>query len=259
MNTDKTFFICTTPRTGSSLLCDLLMRSCPELGTIRECFGSWLNGNFGFRENLRSWLDIAESDICACWDKMCAAFSGKTGYFGVKVMFHQVGFLQRLLDIKGLSLNEFNLLRLERRDKLRQAISWYKMKETGYKAFSDIPAAGAKQVDLSFEDLEQTLLDIYNDEYGWKLVFDSYGIKPKTIYYEDFMSQSNQAAVMQEVIDCLSLPCDWSDDRERSLLDTHYRVQSDDWNDLAYDAFTSRVLERGEIDESLLREQSRQR
>ena len=138
----RSYILCTSPRSGSTLLCGLLAAT-----------GRAGNPDSHFHEpSLAQWLEdynLAPGSFAAERDALAAVFdaartrgSGDTGLFGLRLQRHSFGFFLRKLDVlhPGLACDrdriraafgETLFLHLTRSDKLAQAISYVKAGQTG--------------------------------------------------------------------------------------------------------------------------------
>lgn len=197
MSTLNSYFICATPRTGSTLLCSLLKSSgvagYPESYFRIEDKAKWAN----------SWgITFSDKEIPYCQNFLQACRkNGQTpnGVYGARIMW---GSMEELIESITYALdlpqeNDVSILQqffgnsrfiyLKRKDFVPQAVSRYKAEQT------DIWHITGQSTSISVEDkLEYSYEDIkkYVDEAKahnekWQAWFDLNGIAPYIIYYED--------------------------------------------------------------------------
>ncbi len=131
------FVVCSVPRSGSSLLCELLaltgLAGAPseffDHGLMNQFSAVWGTGTFG--------------------DYMAALLSKKTspnGVFGVKTHHHQLEYALRHTDFIDALPNP-RFIYIKRHDHLRQAVSWMRAEQTGLWASDHRSSGGQPQFD----------------------------------------------------------------------------------------------------------------
>ncbi|MFE9597373.1 Stf0 family sulfotransferase [Streptomyces hokutonensis] len=197
-----TYFICATPRTGSSLLLGLL-DSTGVAGHPQAYFRSpdevaWAE-RWGIPHASQRALDYGEFVRAA----LAAGRTGN-GVFGAKLMWGTHAELTTRLarlhpdlagDELGLLEREFGtrirFVHLRRDDILAQAVSWLRAEQTGVWFVGgkgeigggQDPARGEPRFDP--EAVTGILRTIEEHNAGWERWFESYGIQPHRIRYED--------------------------------------------------------------------------
>jgi len=188
----KTIFICSLPRTGSTLL-SADMRSTHSLGEPREYFHPNKYGKF-----VDQW-DLPTNDL----DAYIAALKKRTvsdnGVIAIKLFMGHLKWLRKqgMLDGNQGNLTELSdrfggaiVVKLQRRDKLRQAISLVKARQSGQWG-----SKGKSKVAPEFSDdqLSKAIVEIVRFESLWEREFQTAGITPSlTITYEDFTAARNE-------------------------------------------------------------------
>ena len=173
----KTIFICTLPRTGSSLLA-ADMRSTNSLGAPREYF----NQN-RYKKLIEKW-DVPANDL----DTYIAALRKHTGsdngVLAIKLMVRHLTWLrnQGMLTGNGGNLAELSdrfggalVIKLLRRDKLRQSISLVKARQTGKWGVKRQAKGKSK---FSDDQLSKAIVDIVRWEALWEREFKASAIQP---------------------------------------------------------------------------------
>src|SRR4051812_30708315 len=120
--TTLSYVVCALPRSGSSLLCELLFET-GLAGAPAEYFDAQQMGRFSERWNAR--------DFGAYLRALLERKTGPNGVFGFKAQFFQLAeaFPDGELDAAFPSLR---YVYITRRDRLRQAISWARAVQTGW-------------------------------------------------------------------------------------------------------------------------------
>lgn len=163
------YVICSTPRTGSYFLCDLL-RSTGCLGRPHEYFGGPAMRRIGWPDYP---LDLA-GQVAAVLRDGCTA----NGVFGAKLFAAQFERHGRKLFDK---LGDPMLIFLEREDVLGQAISFTRAAQT------DVYFAGDLQEEVPGFDaalIRDYLEQILRWNASWQLYFARSGIVPLRLSYE---------------------------------------------------------------------------
>jgi trehalose 2-sulfotransferase len=175
------YMVCSVPRSGSSLLCDVLAGT--ELaGAPTEYFD--LNQMEAFS---REW------GVSGTGDYVQAMFARKTspnGVFGVKAHFHQLGDVLGHHDIDAV-FPDLRLVYVRRRDHVRQAVSWSRATQTGQWA-SDHPA-GSVEPRFDAREIATLVERIEREERGWEDLFEHLGRQPLRIDYEELAPDAGLA------------------------------------------------------------------
>jgi LPS sulfotransferase NodH len=188
---EKSYIICSTPRTGSFLLCESLIRT-DVAGGPGEYF--WMGNEEGFRSRwgVTTYADYVQAAI--------RQGSTSNGVFGVKIMH---GYLEdvakkisTLEQFKGRELRpdqmfselfpNLHYIWITRRDKVRQAISWYKAGTTGIWAWDKDEPPHLDIVPIyDFNMIESNIRLITMQEALWNEFFRTAGVTPLSVVYED--------------------------------------------------------------------------
>ena len=213
------YVICTTPRSGSTLLCRLLAATGragnPDSYFHQPSLHSWLADFSLTPDAFASDREAAAAVFAAAWAKGEAG----TGMFGLRLQRASFAFFieqaallypEAATDAARISacFGETHFIHLTRRDKLAQAISMVKAEQTGlwHKAAdgSELerlappgpPAYDARRIAEKVETL--TALDA-----EWPIWFAREGIEPLTLAYEDLAA--NPQGALGQVLAALGL------------------------------------------------------
>ncbi|MFR9774879.1 Stf0 family sulfotransferase [Micromonospora sp. MS34] len=202
------YFICATPRTGSSLLCGLLA-STGVAGRPEAYFRVPDEASWATRWGLAA--DWSYDDYVGA-----ALAAGRTGngVFGAKLMW---GTLDRVVEgLAGghpeLAGADDALLRrafgrtafvhLRRDDVLAQAVSWLRAEQTGVWYVGDAGATGrAPRYDPG--GVDELLRTIEAHQAAWDEWFTAYRITPHRVRYEDLAA--DPTGVTLGILDALDL------------------------------------------------------
>lgn len=233
----KSVFICTLPRTGSSLLA-ADMRSTKALGSPREFFLP--NRYEKFTE---SW-GVPQGDLDGYIKELHAKTASPNGVVAVKLMVRHLDFLtqQGMLPSEPGRLRNLTqhfgdvvIIKLLRKDKLRQAISLTKAQQTGkWGALKEQRAEPFYDRDA----LIANLVRIVEAEAMWERELEASELPPAiSIYYED-VSLAREELLLR-IAELLELPeaAQIVANRNRGMV--KLERQSDELTEDWYDRFIS--------------------
>ena len=221
MPISRAYALCGVQRCGSTPLCRALTRT-GVAGDPQEYFWNW-------REAVATdfsgdaWVHWAETpwareDSIGGWERFARELklqkSSPNGVFGVQIM---AAYLDELLthlralsndsassdvELIGRWLPDCRYIRIVRRDKVRQAVSWAIADQTGiYNSIWPLPPRREPAFDPRM--IDDRLERILRDEYRWDRFFSDHGIQPLTLFYENFMGDFGRA--VREVLDYLEI------------------------------------------------------
>lgn len=215
----KSYIICATPRTGSTLLCDLLastgVSGKPDSYFMGEMDPAW-------RVDLGMPTSGNRQDPSFCAAELAAATAAGTGgteIFGLRLMKADLAALCALIDRvhPGLDTDRQRLkaafgdvlyIHLSREDKLAQAVSMVKAEQTGlWHAAPDgreierlTPPADPV---FDFDRIAAKLADLESHDAAWSEWFQQQGIDPLHIGYESL--SKNPADYVTQICDTLGV------------------------------------------------------
>ncbi len=213
------YVICTSPRSGSTLLCKLLAKTGvagnPDSYFHRPSISAWLD-DF----DLTPDASISERDVLdTVFQAAIAEGSLKTGMFGLRLQRHSFDFFARKLAVlhEGFSndahrfhaaFGRTSFIHLSRRDKVEQAVSYVKAHQTGLWHMapdgSELerlapprqPIYDADKIRAEFDQLTAYDRD-------WESWFETEEIEPLRITYETL--SGDPMATLRRVLDHLGL------------------------------------------------------
>ena len=211
MESKISYVICAVQRSGSFLLCEAL-KNTGLAGFPEEYF---LNGE--------GWEDspgAREYGVSSRSDYLNLVFEQGTssnGVFGTKVMwnyFHtMLNSLRELPEYKDLDPPQLmaslfpnvHYIWIVRRDKVRQAVSWARAGQTDvyavHKGETPIPK---REPTFDFEFVDQLHNLVLVGEAGWQNFFESCGVKPFKVEYEELVEAYEPTAL--RILDYLNVP-----------------------------------------------------
>ncbi|HEX9644759.1 MAG TPA: Stf0 family sulfotransferase [Acidimicrobiia bacterium] len=192
----KTIFICTIPRTGSSLL-SADMRTTVALGEPREYFNPNRMGRL-----IERW-QLEAGDLDAYVTEMKKRTASPNGIIAVKIMVSQLirlereGLLRpegkgrlRALAAKFGTEDDTLVIQLLRRDKLRQAISLMKARQTGQWG---VLRKALRKPTYDREEVAGIIVELVVWETQWQREFAASGLQPAIdLVYEDLPSRRDE-------------------------------------------------------------------
>ncbi len=190
---ERSFFICSTPRTGSTMLGNLLADT-GLVGRAGEYFGEF------FRRDVVPGLSRGRFD-----DYLvdCTRHARGTGTLGIKLHWDQVEVFLYLLRLRR-GLGEANdreviervfprpsCVAMTRKDTLAQAVSWWKAITTG-RWTDGRPATGEPRFDP--DGIEGRLRAIARENGAWRRWFEENGVDPLRLTYEELVADPTATA-----------------------------------------------------------------
>jgi LPS sulfotransferase NodH len=196
----NSYIICGTPRTGSTLLCDLLEKT-GRAGLPDSFYGRAFRDEWAKEWGLpgRDKMDAAAYEKVYL-DAAIARGKGETPVFGLRLMRENVEDLSMALNLvyPGFATDVARFERafgavlyihLSRADKLAQAVSYIKARQTGLwhvapdgKEIERLGAPGESRYDFRQIEAEVEKLEAYDA--GWETWFAEQGIIPHRVGYE---------------------------------------------------------------------------
>jgi len=177
---ERGYMICATPRCGSNFLCQLLA-STGALGNPREYFNA---------DGRRRYDDPAfPKDPREQLKQVLTTGRTANGIYAVKMHYSQTAALKQIVDpIRDLPHLRFIVL--ERRDALRQAVSWSRALQTGQLRATDT----ARQAAIYDQrQIRQSLLWLMEERAGWEKTLRSLKARPLLLRYEAIMDDPQRA------------------------------------------------------------------
>ncbi len=199
----RTFFVCSTPRTGSTMLCELLAGT-GLVGRADEYFGE------DFRREVVPGLTRRGFDDYLVG---LAAHSRGTGTLGIKLHWDQVEVFLHLLrlrrGLRGASDREVleavfpgpSFVWMRRGDRVGQAVSWWKAMTTG-KWIDGRPVAGEPRFDV--DGIATRVRRIEQHDEAWRRWFEANGVEPLQLVYEELAA--DPTAAVRAVLGAAGVP-----------------------------------------------------
>ena len=200
MSKCDSYVICTSPRSGSTLLCKLLARTSvagnPDSYFHRPSISAWLEDL-----DLTPEPSMSERDVLATvFQAAIAEGSLETGMFGLRLQRDSFDFFTEKLAVlhPGLSsdverfhaaFGRTSFVYLMRQDKVEQAISLVKAQQTGlwHRAPDGTELerlAPPQEPNYDGDELRSQFNRLTSNERNWERWFETENIKPLRITYE---------------------------------------------------------------------------
>lgn len=211
-----TYIVCATPRSGSHLLAEAFQVS-GMAGKPDEYF---ITNKQGQLQNEQG--NIAEiygkKTLEAFHELVLSLGSTPNGVFGIIIQWDYLHHILRNfrslpqyanLDDKALLDELFDkpkFIWLQRRNKIRQAISWIKARQTGvWKVQAEKSNNPQQKPELRYDYflIEQNIKRFENAEKGWATFFQTNQIDPLVVVYEELAQNFEQTAL--NLLDFLNL------------------------------------------------------
>ncbi|MVO15892.1 Stf0 family sulfotransferase [Parasedimentitalea huanghaiensis] len=206
----KSYVICTSPRSGSTLLCKMLGNTgnagVPGSHFHEPSLSKWLS-DYGLDPDNYS---TQQETLQAVFASAIERGKGETDVFGLRLQRHSFGFFMRQLAVllPETTLEKERLssafgttlfIHLSRENKLDQAISYVKATQTGlWHAAPDGTElerlSEPKEPNYNAQAISKVLSDFVAMDCDWKTWFDTQQIEPLKITYED-LSHDPQATL----------------------------------------------------------------
>ena len=213
------YIICTSPRSGSTLLCRLLKATGrsgnPNSYFHRPSLSQWLDAHDLSAQNYETDLDA----LHAIFQTAINTGKADTDLFGLRLQRHSFAFfteqLERLYpdassdkDRLKEAFGAILYIYLNRGDKLDQAISIVKAKQTGLwhknADGSELERlAPHQEPQYDHEALQKQLTELTQFHNEWEDWFEAQGIEPHRITYDDL--SANPQGSLAEILDLLGL------------------------------------------------------
>ena len=211
------YLVCATPRSGSTLLCELL-RATGVAGTPMEHFETLRHS--GLPRQPREYFDgvedravldllpalretaLEEPDPRSWWKGVLAAGSSPNGVWGGKLMWGhtedlvgRAAALTRRDDLRGVLdelLGDLHFVHVSRPDTVAQAVSLWKAVQT--EEWRDGNGAESAEPVYSFAGLDHLRRQLEDQDRAWQTWFAQEGIAPLTIGYDELDADPRAAA-----------------------------------------------------------------
>jgi LPS sulfotransferase NodH len=189
------YLVCALPRSGSSLLCELLFGT-GQAGAPAEYFDPATMDRFRDRWEAESLA----SYVTALRERR----TGPNGVFGMKAHFFQLAETFRDGDLES-RFPGLRYVYISRRDRLRQAISWARAIQTNRWAWTEEAATAADPAPIFRRpQVDRLLAGIAERERRWEAFFIGCDAEPLRVTYEELVEAP--AVTVAAVLRHLGIP-----------------------------------------------------
>lgn len=220
------YIICGTPRTGSTLLCNLLA-STKAAGHPDSFYGRKFMPAWAAEWHLPDATSMSERAYAIAYlDAAIKAGKGGTQIFGLRLMRENLDELSAILDLihPGLASDTARFetafghilyIHLLRQDKLGQAISLVKAEQTGLWHVAPDGTeierlAPPQEPQYDFARLKEEVAKLEAYDLAWHAWFEEQGIAPLSIGYESLAT--DPAAMLIRICTALGVPAPDAED-----------------------------------------------
>ena len=180
------YMICSQPRSGSSLLCELLANTL-HAGMPAE----YLRPDRVTMLKRRWGVETLDEYLRALVERK----TSPNGVFGLKAHWGQYAAIQADPDQAAVFAGRFPDLRfihVRREDHLRQAVSLVRALQTG--SWSTVTGPETAPAVFDREDIARKMARVQQDEAAWEQLFERTGIASHRIAYEELANAPEQTA-----------------------------------------------------------------
>jgi LPS sulfotransferase NodH len=177
------YLICSVPRSGSNLLCELLFAT-GVAGVPTELFHP------DFMRVLKERWELGPDDDYVRF--LLARKTGPNGVFGAKANWGQYEEFFGDTDPRGL-FPDLRLVYTRRDDHLRQAISWVRALQSMRWVSTSARPRQERAVRFDRAHIARLLGRIEREEQAWNELFGRLGAEPLTVVYEDLVADHETA------------------------------------------------------------------
>lgn len=210
-NTPRFYWVCATTRSGSSLLCEAL-RNTGLAGYPEEYFHT---------DEESGWFDrFGAATFAEYWAALCTQCVTPNNVFGAKNTMGGGYFQHFIANLRTLNPAYAALpvpklvdavspgLRyvwITRRNKVRQAVSWWKAVQTNQwrQIHPDAPPTDAVP-EFKFDAIDHLVQEVVMREASWQEYFAACGAVPYVVVYEELVNAYEETA--RAILDFLEIP-----------------------------------------------------
>ena len=178
------FVVCAVPRSGSSLLCELLCLT-GLAGAPTEFFDPELMAKFREAWAVRTLDEYVQA--------LVAKKTTPNGVFGFKAHYHQLANAFREADMSA-HFPDLRYIYITRDDRIRQAVSYAKAVQTGQWASEHAVTQGREPV-FKKDQIDRLLDRVRGQEERWEGLFERRGIRPLRLVYEELVESPDRTVL----------------------------------------------------------------
>jgi LPS sulfotransferase NodH len=214
VSTPRSYLLCGTPRTGSTLLCSLLastgVAGRPESYFRQGDEAAWAS-RFGVAVAGDGSFDYREFVAAAV-----RAGTSRNGVFAARIMWGTLDVVverlsrtapsQRDLDVLIDAFGPLAVVHLRRLDVVGQAVSWARAEQTGYWQQGDTASTDAR---LDLDQIDRLVRTVEDHNAAWARWFAEQGVRPHVVTSEALVARPRRT--VEGILEFLDLepPSDW--------------------------------------------------
>jgi trehalose 2-sulfotransferase len=212
--TTRHLLLCATHRTGSNLL-EQYLKASKVAGRPREYYSPSLTAKFAESMN----LPRPDEDFAAYQQAIQRTWTTPNGVFGAKIMWRHLQHVQNKLGHQGhvwdaLTIAHPNpsVVHVTRKDKVRQAISMVRAKQSGL--YSTVHLDYGRQAEVAPGNYDFHAIHFHVEKFTqedelWVKLFQEKGITPHTIVFEEFIKAPKEQTEGLLSAFGLPIPTEW--------------------------------------------------
>ena len=187
------FFICSTERTGSYLLMDLINST----GILEHVTA-------GYISDVNDLKSDSDEDWISHWQSISERHCIDTSkIWGTKFYSHELNVVSRYLYLNNISPLSIKWIWLRRKNKILQAISLYKSYQMNRFHFAKGETYTISEMDIPSEELSDLALRLCLGDEAWHHFFLDNKIEPYMLFYEDFENEANWKDTVLSILEFL--------------------------------------------------------
>jgi LPS sulfotransferase NodH len=169
-----------------------------------------------YREDLKRW---GASSYAEYIHAVIENGTTPNGVFGVKLMWDQIRYLRikiylraprfakvRVPALLGSLFPNLHYIWLTRRDKLRQAVSFYKaVKTRSYRSLDGHAEQRPKTPEFDFRAIDRLYRKLHKWDASWQNYFEKHRISPLVVVYEDDLEQGYEEITLR-ILQYMKIP-----------------------------------------------------
>lgn len=204
MHARTSYLVCATPRSGSSLLCDVLAGT-NQAGYPQEFFWE------GFEPNWSRQWDASDPETYL--RSALREGTSPNRVFGAKIMWsHLDYFVRRFLGDAGQSVPQalsgvfpnLHYVWISRRDTVAQAVSHWRALQTQIWNETGEPRVLAAEPVFDFDAINRLVREADEHNVAWQGFFVQHDIEPLHVVYEDLIADPQ--AYVRDILHVLAVP-----------------------------------------------------
>lgn len=185
--TATSYLVCSTPRCGSSLMCEALVNS-GLAGAPTEFFDDRLKARF-----CKTWnIDSSDQYLAMLLEKK----TGPNAVFGAKVHYNQYS-VTFGVDQLPTSLPGLRFIWIQRKNVIEQAVSYARAIQTD--KWSSVQPGNDREPVYQFDQISSLITRVQTEQSNWADFFRRHSIEPLQLSYEEFSGD-----LIGATFDCLS-------------------------------------------------------